>query len=72
MCVRVFLAEDSEPVRKAIRTLLSECKDIKVVGEARRSPKQYRSRRNCYLMKSFSTCTWLTGRNGVCPLPLGY
>jgi len=34
MCVRVFLAEDSEAVRKAIRTLLSECKDIKVVGEA--------------------------------------
>ncbi len=34
MCVRVFLAEDSEPVRKAIRTLLSECKDIKIIGEA--------------------------------------
>ena len=34
MCVRVFLAEDSEPVRKAIRTLLSERKDITVVGEA--------------------------------------
>ena len=34
MCVRVFLAEDSEPVRKAIRTLLSGCKEIKVVGEA--------------------------------------
>jgi DNA-binding NarL/FixJ family response regulator len=34
MCVRVFLAEDSEPVRKAIRILLSERKDIKVVGEA--------------------------------------
>ena len=34
MCVRVFLAEDSEPVRKAIRILLSGCKDIKVVGEA--------------------------------------
>jgi DNA-binding NarL/FixJ family response regulator len=34
MCVRVFLAEDSEPVRKAIRILLSRCKDIKVVGEA--------------------------------------
>src|SRR6266702_1455729 len=33
MCVRVFLAEDSEPVRKAIRILLSGCKDIKVVGE---------------------------------------
>jgi two-component system, NarL family, response regulator DevR len=34
MCVKVFLAEDSEPVRKAIRILLSECKDISVVGEA--------------------------------------
>ncbi len=34
MCVRVFLAEDSEPVRKAIRTLLSGRKEIKVVGEA--------------------------------------
>jgi two-component system, NarL family, response regulator DevR len=34
MCVRVFLAEDSEPVRKAIRILLSEREDIKVVGEA--------------------------------------
>jgi len=34
MCVRVFLAEDSEPVRKAIRILLSERKDITVVGEA--------------------------------------
>ncbi len=34
MCVRVFLAEDSEPVRKAMRILLSGCKDIEVVGEA--------------------------------------
>src|SRR5437868_14316004 len=34
MCVSVFLAEDSEPVRKAIRILLSGCKDIKVIGEA--------------------------------------
>jgi DNA-binding NarL/FixJ family response regulator len=34
MCVRVFLAEDSEPVCKAMRILLSGCKDIKVVGEA--------------------------------------
>jgi len=34
MCVRVFLAEDSEPVRKAICILLSGCKDITVVGEA--------------------------------------
>ena len=34
MCVKVFLAEDSEPVRKAIRSLLRGCKDIKVVGEA--------------------------------------
>jgi two-component system response regulator DevR len=34
MCVKVFLAEDAEPVRKAIRILLNGCKDIKVVGEA--------------------------------------
>ena len=39
MCVRVFLAEDSEAVRKAIRTLLSECKDISVVGEAATFPE---------------------------------
>ncbi len=34
MCVRVFLADDAEQVRKAIRILLSERKDITVVGEA--------------------------------------
>jgi len=34
MCVKVFLAEDSELVRKAIRILLSEREDIRVVGEA--------------------------------------
>ena len=34
MCVKVFLAEDSEPLRKAIRILLSEREEIKVVGEA--------------------------------------
>ena len=34
MCVRVFLAEDSEPVRKAIRILLSGCAEIRIVGEA--------------------------------------
>jgi DNA-binding NarL/FixJ family response regulator len=34
MCVRVFLAEDSEPMRKAIRVLLSRCEDITLVGEA--------------------------------------
>ena len=34
MCVKVFLAEDSELVRKAIRILLSEREDITVVGEA--------------------------------------
>ena len=34
MCVRVFLAEDAEVMRKAIRHLLSGCKDITVVGEA--------------------------------------
>jgi DNA-binding NarL/FixJ family response regulator len=34
MCVRVFLAEDTEPMRKAIRILLGEREDIQVVGEA--------------------------------------
>lgn len=34
MCVRVFLADDAEIMRKAIRTLLSRCEDISVVGEA--------------------------------------
>jgi len=34
MCVKVFLAEDSELMRKAIRNLFSECEDIAVVGEA--------------------------------------
>ena len=34
MCVRVFLAEDSEPMRRAIRVLLSEREDITLVGEA--------------------------------------
>ena len=34
MCVKVFLAEDSELVRRAIRILLSEREDITVVGEA--------------------------------------
>ena len=32
MCVNVLLADDAEVVRKAIRKLLSEWKDIKVVG----------------------------------------
>ncbi len=65
MCVRVFLAEDSEPVRKAIRILLSGCKDIKVVGEATTFSEQYRSRQNCNLMKSFLTCIWLTAKKSV-------
>ena len=34
MCVRVFLAQDSEVMRKAIRHLLSEREDITLVGEA--------------------------------------
>jgi two-component system, NarL family, response regulator NreC len=34
MCVRVFLAEDAEPMRKAIRNLLSNREDIQIVGEA--------------------------------------
>ena len=34
MCVRVFLADDAEIMRKAIRTLLSKREDITVVGEA--------------------------------------
>ena len=34
MCVRVLLADDAEVVRKAIHSLLSECEEIKLVGEA--------------------------------------
>jgi DNA-binding NarL/FixJ family response regulator len=34
MCVRVFLADDAEVMRKAIRNLLSKREDIAVVGEA--------------------------------------
>jgi len=34
MCVNVFLADDAEVMRKAIRRLLSNCEDIVVVGEA--------------------------------------
>jgi DNA-binding NarL/FixJ family response regulator len=34
MCVRVFLADDAELMLRAIRTLLSNRKDIAVVGEA--------------------------------------
>jgi len=34
MCVRVFLADDAEVMRKAIRRLLSNREDITVVGEA--------------------------------------
>ena len=34
MCVTVFLADDSEIMRKAIRRLLSDREDIGVVGEA--------------------------------------
>jgi len=34
MCVRVFLADDADVMRKAIRSLLSNREDIAVVGEA--------------------------------------
>jgi DNA-binding NarL/FixJ family response regulator len=34
MCVRVFLADDAEVMRKAIRRLLSDREDVAVVGEA--------------------------------------
>jgi DNA-binding NarL/FixJ family response regulator len=34
MCVKVFLADDAEVMRRAIRTLLSSREDIAVVGEA--------------------------------------
>ncbi len=34
MCVKVFLVDDAEIMRKAIRTLLSAREDITVVGEA--------------------------------------
>ncbi len=34
MCVKVFLADDAEIMRKAIRTLLSAREDITVIGEA--------------------------------------
>jgi DNA-binding NarL/FixJ family response regulator len=39
MCVRVFLADDAEVMRKAIRTLLSNRHDIAVVGEASSFPE---------------------------------
>ena|ERR1700739_2471239 len=34
MCVRVFLADDAEVMRNAIRRFLSDREDISVVGEA--------------------------------------
>jgi DNA-binding NarL/FixJ family response regulator len=34
MCVKVFLADDAEIMRRAIRSLLSNREDIAVVGEA--------------------------------------
>jgi DNA-binding NarL/FixJ family response regulator len=34
MCVKVFLADDAEVMRRAIRSLLSQRDDISVVGEA--------------------------------------
>jgi DNA-binding NarL/FixJ family response regulator len=32
--VKILLADNAEVMRHAIRTLLSECKDIKILGEA--------------------------------------
>jgi DNA-binding NarL/FixJ family response regulator len=34
MCVKVFLADDADVMRRAIRSLLSDREDISVVGEA--------------------------------------
>src|SRR5258707_1630550 len=34
MCVKVFLADDADVMRKAIRSVLSNREDISVVGEA--------------------------------------
>jgi DNA-binding NarL/FixJ family response regulator len=34
MCVKVLLADDAEVMRKAIRSLLSECEYISLIGEA--------------------------------------
>ena len=34
MCIKVFLADDAEVMRKGIRSLLSSREDIAVVGEA--------------------------------------
>ena len=34
MCIKVFLADDADVMRKAIRSLLSNREDISVVGEA--------------------------------------
>src|SRR6266446_2605879 len=34
MCVKVFLADDADVMRKAIRSLLSNREDIAVIGEA--------------------------------------
>src|SRR6266581_9667880 len=39
MCVRVFLAEDAEIMRRAIRNLLNEREEIKIVGEAATFPE---------------------------------
>jgi len=34
MCVKVFLADDADVMRRAIRSMLSDREDISVVGEA--------------------------------------
>jgi DNA-binding NarL/FixJ family response regulator len=39
MCVRVFLADDADVMRKAIRSLLSNREDIAIIGEASNFPE---------------------------------
>jgi DNA-binding NarL/FixJ family response regulator len=39
LCVSVFVADDADVMRKAIRSLLSNCEDIAVVGEASNFPE---------------------------------
>ena len=39
MCVKVFLADDADVMRKAIRSLLSNREDIAVIGEASSFPE---------------------------------
>jgi DNA-binding NarL/FixJ family response regulator len=39
MCVKVLLADDAEVIRRAIRNLLKNREDIKIVGEAEAFPE---------------------------------